>query len=323
MHIVIAFPWSRSKEIVKHPEQIAAGGIWSIVHAMRSIGEQVSLVNLYDENDKFNDHRAVQQFQDILNVSSPEKLIVFDFGNSRVDWRSAHRKTANMQLVYHAGDDPMRYDANRASIKETNYDFLMTAQKPFVEKYMAEFETITGWVPYWTDNLLHYQVFGAKKIFDVVHCGKIYGLRQPILEAMASSGISVKHEFQFGHAYRSLLSKSKIGFHHAWCGEVGYRHFEVAAMGLPLVCDELDPSYGLRDLLGDEPFYYDGKTDEEKIANCVKVTKELLANIEAPEVSKRIKTLRDNVLKDHTSFQRAILIRDILKTSNTIGYDHD
>lgn len=305
MHAIVAFPWSRKKEVVNHPEQIAAGGIWSIVHAMRMLGDTVTTVNLYDEKDSFNDVQALMQYEDAQKNALIDFVFVFDFGNSRVDWGAA-RKRKETLIVYHAGDDPMRFDANCDTIEKGNFDVVLTAQKNSIQKYAEKFPRLSSdlaWIPYWYDPLLHREIYGQEKMFDVIHCGKIYGLRERILKKI-SEKYSVKHEFQFGHAYTSTLSKSRIGLHHAWCGEVGYRHFEIPAMGLPLVCDRLDESFGLSELLPEEYMYvYEGKNDDEKVQSCFEMIEKVL-RIDRTIVKRNCEELKKHVSTYSSVFSR-------------------
>lgn len=316
MNIIFAFPFGRKKTIANHPEQFCSGGNWSLVHSLRLLGNNVHVINLYNDNEQFDDAKAAIEFERVLEMHPIryDALAVFDFGNSRVKWKQiseASKKQVHL-LIYHAGDDPMRFDANIATIKAGQFNIVLAAQKPFVKKYREHpglYLNKVEWMPYFHDGILHYTEY-YEPSFDIVHCGKIYGAREEILKKFIESGFSVDIRQAWGHNYRQALSSARYGWHEAWCGEVGYRHFEIPAMGKILICDRLDESYGLDELLPD-CVYYQGKTPGEKAASAIDTLKYLSTHELEMRTTQRKMT--EHVLKMHGPLARANQLTDLIK----------
>jgi len=255
--------------VVSHPEQFCSGGCWSLIHALRLLGHQVSPVNMYDDNNEVNDPKAAEQLRHLPELTELDAVLVFDTGRAKINWHSVSGRE-DLPIIYHAGDDPMRHDANTDAIASGHFDAVLCAQRPFVEKY-AMMEGIQGaeWMPYHHDGLLHFPEPLIKDEHQVVHSGKVYGLREPMLEAFIVAGLRVHCTSQWGHAYRASLCSATVGWHQAWCAEVGYRHFEWPAMGKLLICDGLEEEYGLNELYPDGTIVtYSGASDEDKIGDA-------------------------------------------------------
>lgn len=305
MNLIVIFPWGIKKEIYANAEHVASGGCWSYVQAFRALGHNVSMVNLYNEAEQFDPSVAVSSITWYLNQGKKiDAAIVFDFGNVKLEYQQIF---GSIPVIYHAGDDPMRFEGNRDIIREGQIKRVLCAQKPFCEKYKEEFpDIVTEWVPYHYDSFLHYYE-SYNKMYDFVFLGKIYGEREPYLKFLKSKGISFKTGFGlFGHEYRKALLKGKYGWHHAWCGEVGYRHFEIPAIGLALVCDRLAPSYGLSDLIPEDlRFSYSSQAECLEVMKKIDVDKNLRATV-AEKCSNYVR-------EKHGSLQRAVQIIDFIK----------
>ena len=277
MKLFFIFPWPRQKSKVNHPEQIASGGCWSLIHSFRLLGHEVYPINLYDEKDQINENDARVAYQFLLDQINPDFVLVFDTGRAKIPWKAiadAKNLKNPIKFVYHAGDDPMRHDANIEAIRKGNFDIVFAAQRPFLKAYRDCLPHIfVDWIPYHHDGLLHYPE-PTQERYDIVHIGKIYGLRQKLLKGFSDNGISLNIGNGFGHLYRAGIASARIGWHQAWCGEVGYRHFEWPAMGKMLLCDELEPEYGLGELLPVGSYVtYNGKNEEEKVADAIEKVK--------------------------------------------------
>lgn len=315
LSIAFIFPWPREKEAVRHPEHIASGGCWSLIHALRLSGHRVFPVNLYDEQNQINGRFGEEQYRRGLNSIRFDAAVVFDTGQAKVDWKQiATEEHQDFPTIYHAGDDPMRHDANVDALGAGSFDGILCAQLPFKEKYKDKFKVPVEWMPYHHDGLLHYPVAGNLKQFDIVHCGKVYGLREPLLKAFSGAGLKVHCADAWGHAYRASLTSAKVGWHHAWCGEVGYRHFELPAMGQLLICDELEAEYGLGELYqSDAIVTYSGKDDKEKIESAVGKVKHYAENVsERNAIANRG---RDISLTEHGPLRRAEQLANFIQNN--------
>lgn len=273
MIIAVIFPYPREKGIVNHPEQIPAGGCFSYVYALRAQGHRVHVINLYNENNQIDEAQARIEYERI--APALDLALVFDTGQVRVNWKEISDDFETI-VLYHAGDDPMRFDANCDTLATGAFDGVLCAQKPSVAKYEAKFNLPAIWVPYHHDPYLHYPE-PVTKTHDVAHSGKIYGLREPMLKAMQAAGMVLNVEEAWGQHFRMNYLRSRVGWHQAWCGELGYRHFEIPAMGIPLVCDELDEEYGLFDIFEEgQIFTYTGNSDEDKVEDCIRTIRNVL-----------------------------------------------
>lgn len=296
MNILIVFPWPTSKTKFNHPEQIASGGCWSFVHAFRSLGHNVKTVNLYSDAEQWDQEAAEQNYQ--RESKDIDFAVVFEFGNLKIPYK---RLAPNCPVYYHAGDLPQRDDANRDCIKEGDYDGLFVSQLPFVDKYAELYRLPTKWMPYHYDSYLHYPDRSLDKLerFDFVFIGKVYGEREKHLKAFEDNGVKLLYSNGlFGHLYRQSFCRGAVGWTHAWCGEVGYRHFEIPAMGLPLICDKLSDEYGMFKL-----FKKDDIVIYESVDEAVDKMKYMLEHpVETQSMAKRC---MEHTRKHHGSLRRA------------------
>jgi len=274
-NFMVVFPWPRSKSVIQHLEHVPSGGNWSIVHALRLQGNIVHTVNLYSEKDQIDEATAVISAKRILEKNAIDAILVFDAGWQKIEWRKLIEEVGvTCKTVYFPGDLPMREDANTESITIGQYTHIVPVQHPYVEIFKHKFpDAVVEWMPYHHDGILHYPV-QHEPTYDIIHLGKLYGLREKMLQAFSQAGLSVYCGNAWGHKYRNLLAQARIGWHEAWCGEVGYRHFEIPAMGRMLLCDKLDEKYKLGELYSDGEYVtYEGATEEQKIKDAVEKAK--------------------------------------------------
>lgn len=272
----------------------------SLAIEFQNRGWEVDIFSIISSTGNYNE-AGIKMMLDQINHGHYDPDIIF-----YLDWGRFDSPLLDKSLypeafwIQESGDDPQNYERNFP--KSERFHLTCSPDYSSTERYKKTGRNCI-WLTHFADTTIHYPRFSPVN-YDVV-CTRGYGTSGILDRLSHDLGKRFKNKNGYeGVRHSEALQEGKIIVQHARHGEITRRIFEGMACGRMVLTDRLDPSTHLQDLFKDqvEIVFYDDYQD------C---RNKLDYYLEHPQEREQIALAgKENVLKNHTQYQRVNTILD-------------